>query len=194
MKKLVTNILFGRDKLSGLMAFMIVAAIALGCTCGKNFDMANLGKDENSSSTSNTSSDTPFGDSDDDSAMPDDVLLNALVKETTASFAAAVTTEDFSNLYEKSSSDFKSTYTEAEMKNIFKDFTKNKRVITPILAKAIAMDPEFSPEPSIRQEQGLDILVTNGSYATKPVPTNFEYEYVKREGKWRLLKLIVKLQ
>src|SRR5690606_6729899 len=98
-----------------------------GCTCGKNFDMANLGKDENSSSASNTSSDTPFGDSDDDSAMPDDVLLNALVKETTASFAAAVTTEDFSNLYEKSSSDFKSTYTEAEMKNIFKDFTKNKR-------------------------------------------------------------------
>ena len=63
----------------------------------------------------------------------------------------------------------------------------------PILSKATGMDPEFSPSPSLRTEKGLSILVANGKYDTKPVPMRFEYEYVKRGGQWKMLKLIVKL-
>jgi hypothetical protein len=192
MKKIIENIIWGRDtRLNGLIALTVVALIALGCTCGKDLGLSN--------SSSNSSGDSPFStssdnDSDTDSEMPGGELLNALVKETTADFAAAISTGDFSKLYEKASTDFKATYTLDQTEDVFKDFVTKKSLVSPILAKAIGMKPEFSPEPSIRTEKGLSILVANGKYPTKPVPTNFEYEYVKRNGSWKMLKLVVKLK
>ena len=174
--------------ISGLIALALVATIALGCTCGKNFDLANIAKNAEKGST-DTSSDDSTADSD----LPDKGLLDAMVAETTADFNYAITSNDFSQMYEKASSDFKGTYTEEEFKNTFKQFVDKKRSIIPVLSKAVAMDPTFSPEPYIRSEKGLDILVVNGKYATKPVPVTFEYEYVKRNDEWKLLKLIVKL-
>jgi hypothetical protein len=202
MKDLVKKLFFGRDsKFSGLIALAIVMAVALGCTCG-DMDLGNIGKNDNSSRTS--SNDSPFSNENDssddsdsdkaDSGLPDDRLLKALVKSTTASFASAISTEDFSNIYSDASSDFRNQYTEQEMKEAFKVFIDNKRAVLPILAKSVAMDPEFSPQPSTRSENGLSILVTNGKYDTKPLPLGFEYEYVKRGGEWKLLKLVVKLQ
>lgn len=190
MKTAMSKIFFGADnKSSGLFAFAIVALIALGCTCNKNLDLANIAKNADSTASNSTSSSS----SSDDDAMPSKDLLDALVAETTADFNYAITLNDFSKMYEKASSDFRNTYTEEEFKNTFKEFVDKKRVITPILSKAVSMDPEFTTEPYIRTEQGLDILVVNGKYATKPVPMTFEYEYVKRNDQWKLLKLIVRL-
>lgn len=193
MKKLFTNILCGKDTtLNGIIALGLVALIALGCTCGKNFDLANLAKNDNTSRSSSNGG--PFSDGDDDdSEMPDDRLLKALVKETTADFAYAISTEDFSKLYEKASSDFQSTYTEEEAKAVFKPMIDKKKFVLPILAKTVSLDPEFLPSPSIRTELGNSILVANGKYDTKPVPMRFEYEYVKRGGSWKMLKLVVKM-
>lgn len=187
MKKIIDNIFSGRgNAANGLIAFAIVGFIALGCACPRG---------SNTSGTGNTGSDNPFNTStDSDGDMPGDSLLKALVKETTADFAAAISTGDFSRLYNKSSKDFQATYTLQQTQDVFKDFVQRKNVISPILAKAIAMEPEFSPAPSLRSEKGLSILVVNGKYATKPVPTSFEYEYVQRDGSWKMLKLIVKLQ
>jgi hypothetical protein len=188
MNRFFSNLLMGKNNLlSGLIALAIVASIALGCNCGKTFDTSN------SSSNSNTSSDAPFGD---DSAgeMPGKDLLNAMIKETTADFAYAISTEDFSKIYSKASTDFQSTYTESQMKDVFSTVLKNKSRVLPILSKTVSMEPTFSPEPYLRTEQGLNILVANGKYATKPVPMNFEYEYVKRGGTWKMLKLVIKLQ
>ena len=188
MKNFISNLIFGKDpRVSGLFALGIVALVALGCTCGKNLDFGNIGSSSNSSS-SNTSSDSPFG-GDNDSEIPNDRLLKAMVKETTADFALAISTEDFSKIYEKASTDFQRTYTEEQMKEAFKDFIDKKRLVLPILAKTVSMDPELSPAPSIRTESGLNILVVNGRYPTKPVPVRFEYQYVKRDGTWKLLIL-----
>lgn len=187
MKNLISKLLFGTgNELSGVIALLIVAAIALGCSCGKDFNLGDLAK--NADSTSNDSS----TDSSDD-GLPPKELLDALVAETTADFNYAITLNDFSKMYQKASSDFRNTYTEDEFKNTFKDFVDKKRAITPILAKTVTMDPEFSPDPYIRTEKGLDILVVNGKYPTKPVPMTFEYEYVKRNDQWKLLKLVVRL-
>jgi hypothetical protein len=187
MKTLVSTFLFGKgNRLSGLIALGIVAMIALGCTCGKNLDLSNLGKNANSTST-DTSTDTT------DDGVPSKDYLDAIIAETTADFNYAITLNDFSKMYAKASTDFKDTYTEEEFKSKFKDFVDKKKVIGPILAKAVTMEPELSPEPSIRTEQGLDILVVKGKYPTKPVPMTFEYEYVKRNDEWKLLKLIVRL-
>jgi len=191
MKNILNKLVNGKDnRLSGLIALAVVLSIALGCNCTKSLDLGN------SSSSSNSSSDNPFNssstssdDSDDSDGVPGDALLNALVKETTADFAAAISSGDFSNMYEKASMDFKSTYTKDQLQDSFKDFIAKKRQVLPILAKAIATDPEFTSTPRVRNEQNLDILVTEGKYATKPLPVTFNYEYVKRDGSWKLLVL-----
>ncbi len=188
MKIIASKILFGKNNtISGLIALGIVAMIALGCNCGKNFDLSNLAKNADNSSSTSSKDTTDNGD------MPSKEWLESIVAETTADFNLAITTNDFSGMYEKASPNFQATYTEAEFKNAFKDFVDKKRVISPILAKAVAMDPTFSPDPHIRSEKGSEILVVNGKYDTKPLPVTFEYEYIKRDGDWKLLKLVVKL-
>jgi hypothetical protein len=188
MKNILNKLVNGRDnRLSGLIALAVVLSIALGCNCTKSLDL------DNTSSSSNSSSDNPFNtsssSSDDSDGVPGDALLNALVKETTADFAAAISSGDFSNMYEKASMDFKQSYTKDQLQNSFKDFIAQKSRVLPILAKAIASDPDFTSSPRIRTEQGLDILATEGKYATKPLPVTFNYEYIKRDGKWKLLVL-----
>lgn len=183
MRTLISRILFGKDQVSGLIALAIILSIALGCNCGKGIDFSNIGT--NSNRAANASADTDTGD------MPGDELLNALVKETTADFAYGISTEDFSKMYSKSSSDFQKTYTADQMKDVFRSTIANKKQLLPLLAKVVSMTPEYSPEPYIRTEQGLPILVAKGSYPTKPVPLKFSYEYVKRDGRFKLLKLVI---
>jgi len=187
MKEFVTGLLFGKDILfNGLVALGIIAAVALGCTCPRDLGNSGIPNSSNSSSTSNSSTTEIDG-------IPSDSTLQAMVKETTADFAQAIDTNDFGELYEKSSTDFKNTYTEDQMKNVFKTFVDKKRLILPSLNKAGDTTAEFSPAPRIRQEQNLDILVLNGKFPTKPLNVKFEYEYVKRAGEWKLLKLIVNM-
>lgn len=188
MKNIVNKLLNGKDnRISGLIALAVVLSIALGCNCTKDLDFGDA------SSSSNSSSDNPFNNSstssDDDSSMPGDELLNALVKETTADFAAAISSGDFSSMHAKASTDFQNSVSKETLQTSFKDFIEKKRQVLPILAKAIASKPEFTSTPRIRTESGLDILVTEGKYATKPLPVTFNYEYVKRDGKWKLLIL-----
>jgi hypothetical protein len=190
MKQLATTLLFGKDaRFSGLIALSIVAAIALGCTCGKNFgDLGNVGSNSNSTTTSNTTTEPPDAD-----GIPSDTTLQAMIKETTADFAQAIDTNDFKDIYEKSSTDFQKTYTEEQMKNVFKTFVTKKKFILPSINKVPGSKGEFSPPPTIRTENGLEILVLNGKFPTKPLAVKFEYEYVKRGGQWKLLKLIINM-
>ena len=189
MKNRVSDLLFGKDnRLNGLIAFAVVASIALGSNCK---ELSEMGKSNgtNTSSTSNSTNTTTT----DAGGIPADSTLQSMVKETTADFAQAIDTNDFSDIYEKSSTDFKNTYTEDQMKNVFKTFVEKKRLILPSLNKVADSTADFSPAPRIRQEQNLDILVLNGKFPTKPLNVKFEYEYVKRNGEWKLLKLIVNM-
>ncbi|MBC7900415.1 MAG: hypothetical protein H7070_10225 [Saprospiraceae bacterium] len=195
MKNLLTKLFFGKDdKISGFIALGIVALIALGCSCGDKFDLSNIGNSgSNSNRTVANSSDTPFGDDTDAGGVPSDTIVQSMIKETTSDFASAIETEDFSTLYAKSSSDFQSTYTEDQMKDVFKTFVTNRKRILPSLKKVPETTAEFSPKPSIRTEKGLEILVVNGKFPTKPFAVKFEYEYVKRGGEWKMLKLIINM-
>ena len=193
MTEFFKRVLVGKDNFtSGLIAVSIVAAVALGCTCGKGFDLGNIGKSDNSGSTSsNSSSDDSNYASDGD--VPSIAASESMVHDLTADFARAIRSNDWSEIYNDSSTDFQSTYTEQQMKDAFKVFVNKKGVVGPILDKTASMTPEFTPSPYIRTEKGLNILVLNGKFPTKPVPMNFEYEFVQRGGEWKMLKLIVKL-
>ena len=190
MNKNLFGVLFGKSNLlNGIIAVTIIASIALGCTCGKALDLGNISQSGNSSTTSNSDDTT----SDSNGEVPSSSTCQAMVHELTSDFARAVDSNNWSDIYEKASTDFQNTYTEDQMRNAFKVFVDKKRVVKPVLDKTDSMSPDFSPSPYIRTEKGLSILVLNGKFATKPVPLNFEYEFVNRGGEWKMLKLIVKL-
>ena len=193
MKEILKTVLFGRNNfVSGAIAISVVASIVLGCTCGKGLDLGNISDSGNSGSTSSNSSSNDSAYSS-DGEVPALSTCESMVHDLTEEFARAIDTNDFSDIYEKSSTDFQNTYTEDQMKNVFKTFVDKKRQVKPILDKSASMTPDFTPSPYIRTEKGLSILVLNGKFATKPVPMNFEYEFVNRSGEWKMLKLIVKL-
>lgn len=190
MPNFIAEFLRAKDPLlNGIIAMAILSLIVLGCTC-KDTDFANLGKNSNSPSVADSTN--TGADDGKDADMPDDRLLKALVKSTTAQFANAISTEDFTTLHKEASIDFQNTYTPEQAKEVFADAIKNKKSLLPMLAKLVSMDPTFSPEPYIRREQNTPILVVTGKYDTKPRPLEFEYEYVKRNGSFKLLKLILK--
>lgn len=176
----------GESYANGMIALAIIALIALGCTCGKTFDLGELA---NKANETDTTKDGPFGDSKD--GMPNETLLKAIVKETTADFAYAISEGDFSKMYEKASPEFKKTYTIEQFKNSFSDFTRQRKTLLPILTRAVTSDPEYTTEPRLRTEKGQSILVIEGKYPTKPLPVTFDYEYVKRDGRWKMLILKV---
>ena len=189
MKKIFNEIVFGKNtKFSGLIALAVIGSIALGCNCGKNFDLANLAKESNTASTSNDAK----TDSSDDS-VPSNSVVEGLVKDSTSQFADAIESGDFSDLHRNASSDFQSTYTVEQMKTAFKSYTDKKSVVVPILNKAESKSAEFTRIPSIRSEKGLKILMAAGKFATKPYNVRFDYEYVMRGGEWKLLKLVVNI-
>jgi hypothetical protein len=175
---------------TGVVALAIIASIALGCNCGKGLE--DIAKNAANSGSTGTK-DNPFDDNKTADGIPGDELLNALVKETTADFAYAISNNDFTKIHEKASMDFQQSISVERMKTEFKIFVDRKSRYLPSLAKVSSTKAEFSTPPGLRTEQGLDILMTKGKFDTKPNPITFDYEYVKRDGRWKLLKLIVKM-
>ncbi len=194
MKKLVNEILFGTNaRVSGLIALAIVGLIALGCSCGKDFNFSNLVGNSNSTSNNRNSEIVSSDDDTSSDDVPSDSEVESLVKETTAEFADAVNSGDFSQIHANASSDFQSTYTVEEMTAAFKSYTDKKKIVVPILKKVAASEAEFPTPPTIRTEKGLNILVANGKFPTKPYNVRFDYEYVMRSGDWKLLKLVINI-
>ncbi len=192
MKKLYVELFYGKNAtLSGLLALSIVGTIALGCSCGKLFDLA---KTSQGNETANSSSpDNVSGTKTGDDSLPSTEVVEALVKETISQFEDAVDSGDFSVIHEKSSSDFQSTYTVDEMTEAFKSYTDKKSIVVPILKKAEKLDAEFSSPPSVRHEKNLNILMAAGNFPTKPFGLRFDFEYVMREGEWKMLKLVINI-
>jgi hypothetical protein len=186
MKSTIKNLIFGRDaRVSGAIALSIVLLIALGCTCGKNFDF-------NTSQSNSSKGDSPFP-SKSSGDIPSKSEIQSMLKETADDFTSAIETEDFSTFYSKASKDFQGTFTEEQVKDGFKSYMEKKKLLLPSLQKMQTTDATFTTEPYLRSEQGLNILVLDGNFPTKPHNIKFDAEYIFRDGEWKLLvwKLLI---
>lgn len=76
---------FSKNQANGIIAALIVLAIAMGCTCGKEFNLSNLDKTE----TNSKSDDNPFAKNSDNNGVPGNDEVAALVMETTTDFSSA---------------------------------------------------------------------------------------------------------
>ena len=166
-----------------ILGVLVVFGVILYLNAGR-LDIAT-----NSSPPSPTTSKSTSGDD----SVPPNAVVEDLVKDSTAQFTEAVSSGDFSDLYNDASTDFQDTYTVDQVKTAFMAYTDKRTFVVPILRKVSSATASFSPRPSIRTEKGLSILVASGTFPTKPVETRFDYEYVYRSGKWKLLKLVINL-
>jgi len=165
MKISINKINIGKNnKTSAVVAMLVIFLVALGCN----------------------SPEKP-------AAAPTESESQTLVKNTMADFADAVDKGDFKAFKANTSKEFQAQYTDEQMKTSFKSFTDQKEVIVPILRDASKMNAKFSTTPAIREEQGYSILVANGTFDTDPQPLKVVNEYVYQDGKWKLLKIDVKL-
>ncbi len=121
--------------------------------------------------------------------MPAEAETQTLVKNSMSDFADAIDKGDFTAFREKVSKELNTQSTNEQMKTTFKSLIDNKEEAVPILRDASKMNAQFSPAPAIREEKGYYILVTNGSFDTKPDAIKFTNEYVWQDGKWKLLKI-----
>lgn len=172
MRKFISGLLTGRDnRISGLIAFAILGMIVLGCNCNKEGGFS-------------------FGEA----KVPSDVETRMLVQKTLQDFATSVDTADFSIFHATTSSDFQKQFTPQALNTAFDVFIQKKTAVVPILRSTATMTPVYSPAPNVSKTNMRNVLNVNGTYATSPVPTNFELQYLQDDGQWKIIKIVVKLQ
>ncbi|MEO7672493.1 MAG: hypothetical protein ABIU09_00270 [Pyrinomonadaceae bacterium] len=192
MKKLAAELLFGKNAMfSGIIALSVVAAIALGCSCGKEF--GNLGKDDNSTTASNTTEPSntattaPRGEKADASTgkIPADDQLQDLARTTIMDFNDAIQSEDFTDFHRTVSKPFQKEASPARFKEVFQSF-----IDAGIDFKEVrSMTANFTTPTSIDKSRGAKTLNLKGNYATSPRRTNFDLKYVPEGSDWKLIYL-----
>lgn len=190
MKKIINNILWGRDNRStGLIAFTVVGFIALGCACPKDSDKSNTSSDNPFASNQSDTGSTRPGETKPDAskgAMPTDGELQYLVRDTMLSFNDAIQSADFNSFYSDISKQWQKQTSADEMETQFQSFIQGKANFGEIKN----MTAEIKSK-STKKQSGFNVLEVKGEYPTKPITTTFELSYVAEDSDWRLFKLQV---
>lgn len=172
MKKFINGLFTGRDnRISGLIAFAIVGMIVLGCNCNKEGGFS-------------------FGEA----KVPTDAETQALVQGTMQSFASAVESSDFTNFYGETSKQFQQQFTKEYLATAFKVFVDKRTAVVPVLRSTAQMQPVYSPAPNVGKVNMNNVFNVKGIYATSPVPTRFELQYVQENGQWKIIQIQIFLQ
>ncbi len=199
MKNLLNEIMFGKNTIvTGVIALSIVALIALGCSCNKELNLGDLGKNSNtahtsSDNTSDTKSDTSdthtVGSKPDASnglIPPPDEQLQYLVRETMIDFNDAIAKADFTDFHSNICKPWQKQVTPDDMKGLFQRFIDGQASFGEISD----MDASFTTR-KVRKESSYKILEVNGEYPTSPTPTTFELNYLAEGSDWKLSKIKV---
>ncbi|MEO6588514.1 MAG: hypothetical protein ABIP06_04215 [Pyrinomonadaceae bacterium] len=193
MRRLVKELMLGKNNvISGVIALGIVSAVAMGCTCGKNFDLANLSKDKETnqtvSNTDSTPDSTPAGDTLSDKSrgeVPSEREMEDLTKTTLLDFNEAVQSGDFTDFHGNISKVWKKTATPDAFNQGFKEFIDKKIDISGVKNQ----NADFDPQPTVTKKRGYKVLSANGKYDIYPLPAKFETEYIQEGGDWKLISI-----
>lgn len=188
MKKLATALLFGKDsRLSGLIAFAIVGAIALGCTCNKEFGDLGKSNDSERAPASNSSSETPSRADASTGEVPTERQAQELARTTLMDFNDAIQKGDFEDFHRTISKPFQKQASPERLRDVFTVFVDANADFS----SARHMTAEFSPSPSVEKKSGINHLHLKGRYPTSPRKTNFDFKYIPEDGEWKLVAIEV---
>ncbi len=133
--------------------------------------------------TSSVESKKPMAESSANQVPSQNELIN-LVQETTMNFAQGVKQKNMQQLYDYMSDYTKSRVTVAKITKGFDFFIKKNMDLT--ILKDIK--PVIEKEPKINENGVLSIA---GYYPTSPIKVYYSYDYLKENGKWKLLNISV---
>lgn len=195
MRRLLKELVWGKNNLfNGIVALGVVAAIAMGCNCGKDFDLANVGKNNDSNRTVSNTDSTPDKTPEESKLsdakrgdVPSEREMEELIETTLGDFNDAVQSGDFTNFHGKISKVWKKTSTPETFNQGFSEFIEKKVDVSTIEGK----DAKFDPEPKVEKKRGYKVLTAKGMYDTYPLPVRFENEYIQEDGDWKLISIRV---
>ncbi len=118
--------------------------------------------------------------------------LQKLVKATLADFTEALEKDDFEGLRRKTSDAFQQKYKAEEIKSSFGNFATKKDLSIPLFKEAEKTQAEFSQKSEMRKVGENYVIETKGKFPTKSPDLNFHFEYVREDGKWKLVKFNIK--
>lgn len=208
MKKIFSEIIWGKNRFNGVFALVIVGSIILGCECNKQIGST---PDSSNTSTSNTtggpSKNSPFskdtgkdttdkdttndGDSKDTNytkadaskkEVPSDAEMQEMAKATLLDFNDALQAADFSDFYNHISKAWQKQTSPDKLKQGFQAFIDGKTDISNIKP----MEATFTSAPAVSKNLGYDMLMVKGEYPTSPIKTTFELNYVPEGKEWKL--------
>ncbi len=152
---------------------------------GVVFKKSGGGSDTKTDSSPDTKSD------DSRSTVPSDEKLQNLTKATMNDFSDAVQAGDFTDFHKKIAKVWRDDTSPDDLLTSFKGFVDDKEHYN--FKKAISsLNATYSPAPSMDKVRGLDALIVNGYYPTKPMRANFELKYTMDEGAWKLIGIRIK--
>jgi hypothetical protein len=111
-----------------------------------------------------------------------------IVKETMNDFADAIKTGDFENLRRKTAASFQQQYTAGEVADALSVFTAQKDVAQRAFLQARNAKPEFTSPPKMLALDKVYYLELKGKSDIGNQSLNFNFEYVREDGKWKLIR------
>lgn len=182
MKKLINEILFGTNaRVSGVIALAIVGLIALGCTCGKDFNVSNL--PSNSSSNPNTENVPGGNDASNLHKTGEDFSVGYMQYKV---FDSYYTDTIHSNPYLNEPPNAKYLFVEVGVRNL----DKEERTVPPFKlidetgAEYGTSDRAWAAENSMGLIQNLNPGVSKSAYVIFDVPEGRSYKLKVSGGYW----------
>ena len=175
---------------NGLIALIIISGIALGCTCNQDDGFQWGSKDDTDQTDDRKQDDDRVEEEDvgadfeaDENEVPSVVQSRALVEDTLMNFNEAVQKGDFADFRETVARRWRDNSKVSDFNKGFKEFIDKEIDISRVRNNV----PVFSPDPRIGRKYGRRVLFLKGEYETRPLPVNFNLEYIVESNRWKLV-------
>ncbi len=117
--------------------------------------------------------------------------VQKLVIATMADFTASLEKDDFEILRKNVSINLRQQASANQFRKAFSFYIENKGAAIPLFRETQSVQPTITTQ-KIRKETGTYVLETVGSFAASETEINFQLNYLREDGKWKLLKIDIK--
>jgi hypothetical protein len=117
--------------------------------------------------------------------VPNERVLEALVKVTMLTFNDANVTGNYTVFHAKASKPFRQKFSPEKLEETFKEFSQNG-IDFDIIA---AYKPVYDPAPRVDKDGRL---LVEGYFPTEPTRVVYDLEFIPSDGEWKLISINVK--
>lgn len=113
-------------------------------------------------------------------ALPSEAQSQKIVSDTTLEFAHAVQAKDLSLFRDQTTQEFQQRFSHEQFNQAFGGYIEQNINLLPV-AK---FKPVFAPAPFLAKD---GTLMLKGYFPTRPSEVHFDYSYIWRDGRWKIV-------